>query len=206
MTRWLLLASLALAGCLVDVTHDGVVVVACVGDSLTAANYLPRETGWCEQLALPGSTSVRNYAAGGATWQGNVFPATGGPGCAAQTTQAIAEGADIIVAACGTNVVGVQPAGSWATAATTAVLGPAQAAGRQAYLLGIPLIDLTKSPASTGFNQAVFDANLELAAVAGPHWIASPPLAATDYAPDGLHLLTSGQAVRALAVRTILLH
>jgi hypothetical protein len=110
------------------------------------------------------------------------------------------------VAACGSNNIFLSTPGSWGATAARAVLGPAQAAGRHAYLLGIPLIDLTKSPASTAFNQAVLDANLELAAVAGPHWIAPPPLAATDYAPDGLHLLTSGQAARALAVRTILLH
>ena len=201
MSGLVALLCLVLSGCLVDVTHDGVVVVACVGDSNTQAAYLPGEVGWCEQLALAPSVIVRNYGAGGATWQGNVFPATGGPGCAAQTAQAIADGADTIVAACGTNNIGPQPAGSWGTAATNAVLGPARAAGRIVYLLGIPFMDLAKVPTATSFNLAVQSANAELAAIAGASWVPAPSLASSDYYLDGKHLLTSGQFVRAAAIR-----
>lgn len=128
-SRWAMVFLLALAasGCLVDGAHngqpaDGVVRVACLGDSNTwpfeyfTSPPFPPHDRWCEKLetllttpplptTFPANTSAetRNYGMGGATvctWWPPSLPWGNG---LFQAEQAFAEQADMVVAAFGTN-------------------------------------------------------------------------------------------------------
>jgi hypothetical protein len=104
-----LLTLLALAGCVpVDVDHDGVVRIACLGDSITAPLWSDAGSGpnrWCEYAAaacptiggLP--TQWLNYGIGGAA-AGTVYSDY-------ELTEAYAAHADAVVELFGVNNVGL---------------------------------------------------------------------------------------------------
>ena len=114
---WLILLCLA-AGCLPDADGDGVVRIACLGDSNTQSGWPDASyTRWCERAApletqngAPPQVPLRpvtwtNYGIGGA----DVCDHSGvawawGP---YQLQEALADHADVVVAAFGTNVYGL---------------------------------------------------------------------------------------------------
>lgn len=164
---------LALAGCVPqDIDHDGVIRIACVGDSITAAGWVPPggESGpnrWCEYAAAQcttiGSvpTQFYNFGIGGAT-AGTIYSQTelygdpGLPGFGAYPNHA-----DAVVELFGINNIGLL--GQTPSAVADAVVGVCQDVffTHHLFCYGIslgPNADPAYNAAMTAKAQAVFGA------------------------------------------------
>ena len=153
---WLLLILGLLAGCpLVDVDGDRVLRIACLGDSNTVAGWpTPDTTRWCERLCknLPSAPVLRSDGTfatlpvacyddgwGGVTVTDQPVCHNSYYACAdVQMAGALAQSADVVILAFGTNDLrdGATPAEI--VAAYKRVIAPAQQTGRLTYIALTP--------------------------------------------------------------------
>lgn len=191
----LLMAVVALAGCLiVDRTGDGVLRVACLGDSNTARGWpTPERVRWCEYAAahFGGAVEFRNYGGGGGTFcpiDHIEWPAE----AHAQLARALADAPDLIVAAFATNdvVVGFDAA---------TIAGCATAIRRASP---VPVVVATMPP-RVEYGREVREVNRALRRLGGALVDFTSGTAGALEA-DGVHLTDSAQYERAARVAAVL--
>jgi hypothetical protein len=201
--RLLVLVALAvtLSGCLYDKNGDGVIRLRLVGDSLTKSYIygVPWGTGEKLKTMLPAGWDVVNLAEPGRRLiEGDP------PSCWQQAEQAIADGADGVVLACGTNDLGAL--GGTETANTLLALqAMLKDAGVLVFLSSIPPRGAT--PDQVAFWQPIVDAADDiLLAVPGVIDLTTDydSLDTTCYF-DGVHFTDLCQVRRACRIATYLL-
>jgi len=182
-----------------DADHDGVTRIACLGDSNTQDGWPTGvETRWCTRAgalasAAGGSHRVTwmNVGAAGATV---CDPGLTWPWAQPQLASALAQGADVIVAAFGTNDIGVLDRPPAAIVACYRALA-AQVAGGRAFFVALtpPLYlpdgrtDVRVDALNTAI-RAAFPAEQLIDFHSG--------MTRDLYAPDGTHMNDAGQTER----------
>lgn len=192
---------LSFAPRLPDVDHDGVVRIACLGDSLTQDGWpTGAETRWCTRAGALASadggaarrTVWTSYGAGGATV---CDPGVTWPWAQPQLASALAHGADVIVAAFGTNDIGVFDRPPAAIVACYRALAAQVTGGRAFFVALTPPVYLPDggTDARVDALNAAIRAAFPAEQVLDFHSGMGPEL----YAPGGKHLNDAGQAERA---------
>lgn len=185
------LCAVLLASCvLVDRNGDGVVKVACLGDSNTAANVAP---SWCTKLAvaLPGAVLINRAWGGTSALPGGPYPTADAE---QQLNWALFQWADVVVFAFGTNDLRLLNA---TPAALAGRLHDLAAMAEAAHVIAF-VATVAPNYYDPGFDVLVADVNARLRA--------DPALRIVDFdtnfgpelfLPNNIHLNSAGQELRA---------
>lgn len=197
---------LVASGCLRDVNRDGRVLIACLGDSNTQAGWPDAESvRWCELAAarLPDVVALRgpfplrepvqflNLGLGG----GAVTDAEAVPWAApSQLRAALAAGADVVIAAFGTNDVRRRLESVEKIVSGYRTLCANAAPARCLVALTPPVF-----PPHEDRNPAIATLNAALRGAFPPSQVIDfwTGFERGDFSPDGLHLSHQGQEKRA---------